>query len=99
MTFDGVQPVQQKITKHGASKDVSEMLMSVTPVYATKFYISIMQDGAIRITFIDADEQNNLEIVRSAVVMSPNGFNSFLRLMNSTLDMRKEGTKQESKEQ
>ena len=55
-------------------------LLGEKPTYVNKFYLTHRTDGSIRLVFIDSDD--NIEVIRGAIIMTPNVFLSLANMVH-----------------
>ena len=53
-------------------------LLFEKPTHVNKFYLTHRTDGSIRLVFIDSDD--NIEVIRGAIIMTPNAFLSLANM-------------------
>ena len=55
-------------------------LLFEKPIHVNKFYLTHRTDGSIRLVFLDSDD--NIEIIRGAITMTPSAFISLANMVH-----------------
>lgn len=79
MRFD--MPANQNANR--ITREDVERIYKDAPFYANKFYLSMHEDGMIRLTFAELDNPSQLMNVRTSVVIPALAFRSFVALIKS----------------
>lgn len=80
----GAVNVPQMVDRPVSKEDI-EKIFSLDAVYANKFYITMQQDGTIRLCFADIDPSGTFMTPRFTVVMTINAFGSFAQLIGDNV--------------